>query len=121
MPPRNAVTHERLRTSDQPSCRLARKWSVVACGSSSCRTRATTRGRSGTRQPIDTAKVAASKRKAPPVPATATSSPASTGPTIEPVEKLRPRSALAGWMLIGETVPGSRPVKAGAKNASAAP
>ena len=60
---------------------------MVASGSSLCSTSATTRGRSGTRQAMDTAKVAASNRNAPPGhPASATSSPPSTGPRIEPVE-----------------------------------
>ena len=81
------MTQDRLRTSDQPCLRLVRKWSVVACGSSSCSTSATTRARSGMRHAIDTAKVAASKRNAPPgSPTSATSRPPSTGPTMEPVE-----------------------------------
>ena len=87
MPPRKAVTHERLRTSDQPSLRLVKKCAVDAFGSSSCSTSATIRGRSGTRQAMDTANVAASNSSAPPgPPANATSRPPSTGPTIEPVE-----------------------------------
>ena len=44
-----------------------------------------------------------------------------TGPTTLPSENVRPRRALAGWMLAGVTVVGSRPLNAGAKNASAAP
>ena len=79
------------------------------------------RGRSGTRQMTDTANVAASNSMAPPGPKAATSTAARTGPAIEPVEKLSPRRAFAGCRFAGATVLGSRPVKAGAKKASAAP
>ena len=85
-------------------------------------TDATTRGRSGSSSPTDTTKVAASKSSAPPgPPAYAIRTPATTGPAMLATENDRPRRALAGWRLIGLTVEGSSPVKAGAKNASAAP
>ena len=44
-----------------------------------------------------------------------------TGPATLPIENERPRRALAGCRLAGVTVEGSRPLNAGAKNASAAP
>ena len=52
----------------------------------------------------------------------ATSTPASAGPAMLEIEKLSPRSALAGCSWPGcDTVWGSRPVKAGWKKASAVP
>ena len=87
MPARNASTHERLRTSAHPSRRLARKWSVVAAGSSADSTSWTTRGRNGTSSTTETTNVAASKRSATPgPPPNPISSPAASGPTIAPTE-----------------------------------
>ncbi len=80
------------------------------------------RGRSGSSSATEIANVAASNRSAPPgPPAKAISSPAMTGPATLPIENERPRRALAGCRLAGVTVDGSRPLNAGAKNASAAP
>jgi hypothetical protein len=81
-----------------------------------------TRGRRRTRQATLTANDPASKSIAAPAPMPPTSAPPRAGPAMLAIEKLSPRTALAGCSWPGcETVCGSRPVNAGWKNASALP
>jgi hypothetical protein len=80
------------------------------------------RGRRRSRQATLTANEPASNSIAAPAPMPPTITPASAGPAMLEIEKLSPRTALAGCSWPGcETVCGSSPVNAGWKNASALP
>ena len=96
MAPSPASTHERLRTSRQPSLIAARN----AGGAASIPSTAT-RGVSRSRQATLTAKEPASKSIAAPAPIPAMSTPASAGPAMLEIEKLSPRSGVGRLQLAG--------------------
>src|SRR5665648_435515 len=114
--PRSSITQSQVR--DFTSCQPSRS-STTKLLAASLRAMAGTRR--AARKAALTRKVAPSTAMAPPAPITATSVPATAGPTIQPKLSLRPMRALACWSLSAGTSCGMMAPAAGLKNASAAP
>ena len=107
-------SHARSRTARQPSRRSAS--TVWATGASP-----RSRGRTRSRNAIETRNVAASSANAQPAPSPSTSAVASAGPANSATVSIVLLAARAGWISSSGTVCGSSPVCAGLKNASAQP
>jgi len=113
---RSNIAHSQVRerTSRQPLRSSATKLCVA-------RLLASVGGRTPARKAALTKKVAASTAIAPPAPTTATSVPATAGPTIQPKLSLMPMSAFALCRLAPGTICGSSAPAEGRKKASAPP